>query len=132
MHKTLRQLPSLDFLRGFEAAGRRLSFTLAAEELFLTQSALSRQVKALEDALGAALFERRHRALKLTTAGAEFHRAVSLQLAEIAAAAQAVRANARAGPHGVHDGFVRGVVADSAAGVVSRGATGRRGLRVRG
>ena len=39
MHKALRTLPSLDFLRGFEAAGRRLSFTLAAEELFLTQSA---------------------------------------------------------------------------------------------
>ena len=58
MHKTLRNLPSLDFLRGFEAAGRRLSFTLAAEELFLTQSALSRQVKALEDALGVPLFER--------------------------------------------------------------------------
>ena len=48
MHKTLRGLPSLDFLRGFEAAGRRLSFTLAAEELFLTQSALSRQIKALK------------------------------------------------------------------------------------
>ena len=70
MHKTLRALPSLDFLRGFEAAGRRLSFTLAAEELFLTQSALSRQIKALEDALGVALFERRHRALALTPIGA--------------------------------------------------------------
>ena len=52
LHKTLRGLPSLDFLRGFEAAGRRLSFTLAAEELFLTQSALSRQIKALEQLLG--------------------------------------------------------------------------------
>ena len=62
MHKTLRALPSLDFLRGFEAAGRRLSFTLAAEELFVTQSALSRQIKALEDALGIALFERGTRA----------------------------------------------------------------------
>ena len=70
MHKTLRALPSLDFLRGFEAAGRRLSFTLAAEELFVTQSALSRQIKALEDALGVALFERRHRALALTPVGA--------------------------------------------------------------
>ena len=77
MHKTLRALPSLDFLRGFEAAGRRLSFTLAAEELFVTQSALSRQVKALEDALGVPLFERRHRALALTPAGAAFHRDVT-------------------------------------------------------
>src|SRR5574337_431382 len=70
MDKTLRALPSLDFLRGFEAVGRRLSFTQAADELFVTQSALSRQVKALEDALGVALFERRHRALALTVAGA--------------------------------------------------------------
>jgi DNA-binding transcriptional LysR family regulator len=91
MHKALRRLPSLDFLRGFEAAGRRLSFTLAAEELFLTQSALSRQVKALEDALGVPLFERRHRALALTPAGMAFHRSVSLQLREIAQAAEAVR-----------------------------------------
>jgi LysR family transcriptional regulator, glycine cleavage system transcriptional activator len=95
MHKTLRRLPSLDFLRGFEAAGRRLSFTLAAEELFLTQSALSRQVKALEDGLGVALFERRHRALKLTAAGAAFHRAISLQLSEIAAAAEIVGGQVR-------------------------------------
>jgi LysR family transcriptional regulator, glycine cleavage system transcriptional activator len=95
MHKTLRGLPSLDFLRGFEAAGRRLSFTLAAEELFLTQSALSRQVKALEEALGVALFVRGHRALALTPAGAAFHRNVSLQLREIALAAEAVRGQER-------------------------------------
>lgn len=95
MHKTLRRLPSLDFLRGFEAAGRRLSFTLAAEELFVTQSALSRQVKALEDALGAALFVRRHRALALTPAGAAFHRTVTDKLRELAAAADAVRAPER-------------------------------------
>ena len=69
MHKTLRKLPSLDFLRGFEAAGRLASITRAADELFLTQSALSRQVKALEDALGVALFERKHRAIALTAAG---------------------------------------------------------------
>ncbi len=95
MHKTLRRLPSLDFLRGFEAAGRRLSFTLAAEELFVTQSALSRQVKALEDALGVPLFERRHRALALTPAGAAFHRSVTEKLREIAAAADAVTAPRR-------------------------------------
>ena len=95
MHKTLRQLPSLDFLRGFEAAGRRLSFTLAADELFLTQSALSRQVKALEDALGVALFVRKHRALSLTPAGAVFHRTVTEKLREIAAAADALRVTER-------------------------------------
>ena len=132
MHRTLHRLPSLDFLRGFEAAGRRLSFTLAAEELFLTQSALSRQVKALEDALGVPLFERRHRALALTAAGAAFHRSVSLQLREIALAAESVReGDARTGPHGVDDGIVRRAVADPAPRRVPRGAAGRRSLRVR-
>jgi DNA-binding transcriptional LysR family regulator len=95
MQKTLHRLPSLDFLRGFEAAGRRLSFTLAAEELFVTQSALSRQVKALEDALGVALFERRHRALALTPAGAAFHRTVTEALRGLAAGAERLRAAER-------------------------------------
>lgn len=95
MHKTLRGLPSLDFLRGFEAAGRRLSFTLAAEELFLTQSALSRQIKAIEDALGLALFERRHRALALTPAGAAFHRDVTDALESLVAATDRAHGGAR-------------------------------------
>src|SRR6185295_11368076 len=95
MHKTLHRLPSLDFLRGFEAAGRRLSFTLAAEELFLTQSALSRQVKALEDALGVALFARGHRTLALTAAGAAFHREVTQHLRALALAADAVKGTER-------------------------------------
>ena len=92
MHKTLRALPSLDFLRGFEAAGRRLSFTLAADELYLTQSALSRQIKALEEALGVSLFERRHRSLVLTLRGAAFHREVSDLLQSLADAADRTRA----------------------------------------
>jgi DNA-binding transcriptional LysR family regulator len=91
MHRTLRALPSLDFLRGFEAAGRRLSFTLAAQELFLTQSALSRQIKALEDALGVALFIRRHRALALTRAGTAFHRDVTEALESLVAATDRLR-----------------------------------------
>jgi DNA-binding transcriptional LysR family regulator len=88
MHKVLRKLPSLDFLRGFEAAGRLRSFTRAAEELFVTQSALSRQVKALEDALGVALFERKHRTLALTPAGVAFHRDVTDTLRALARAAE--------------------------------------------
>ena len=95
MHKTLRKLPSLDFLRGFEAAGRLASFTRAADELFLTQSALSRQVKAIEDALGAPLFERRHRALTLTPAGATFHAEVTQALRALATAADQVGGRAR-------------------------------------
>ena len=91
MHKTLRRLPSLDFLKGFEAAGRLLSFTRAAQEVFVTQSALSRQVQALETALGVALFVRRHRALTLTPAGAAFHREVSAALRALVSAADAAR-----------------------------------------
>jgi DNA-binding transcriptional LysR family regulator len=72
-----RDLPPMDALRGFDAAARHLSFTRAAEELHLTQSAMSRQVKSLEDALGVPLFERRHRALLLTDAGQAFHRTVA-------------------------------------------------------
>lgn len=96
MHKALRQLPSLDFLKGFEAAGRRLSFTRAAEELHLTQSALSRQVQALEAALGVALFERRHRALALTRAGEAYHREISSFLGALAAATASLQETERA------------------------------------
>lgn len=67
-------LPPLDFVQGFEAAARNLSFTKAARELFITQSAVSRQIKALEEALGTVLFERRHRALRLTEDGQTFYR----------------------------------------------------------
>lgn len=68
-------LPSLELIRSFEAAARNLSFTKAAEELLVTQSAVSRQVKMLEEQLGAELFLRRHRALLLTEGGQEFYRA---------------------------------------------------------
>jgi len=69
-----RDLPSLDLLKGFEAAARNLSFTRAAGELFVTQSAISRQVKALEEQLGVALFRRRHRELHLTEAGQRLYK----------------------------------------------------------
>src|SRR5258706_7429640 len=69
MLKQGRDLPSLDLLKGFEAAARNLSFTKAAAELFVTQSAVSRQVKTLEEQLGVALFRRHHRDLRLTEAG---------------------------------------------------------------
>ena len=75
-----RRLPSLDLLRGFEAAARLLSFTRAAEELFITQSAVSRQIKALEDHLGVPLFTRMNRALLLTDAGKTLYRTAALTL----------------------------------------------------
>ena len=83
MAETRRKLPSLDLLRGFEAAARSLSFTRAAAELFVTQSAVSRQVKAIEDHLGCALFVRRHRALTLTEAGHELYRATAQALRQL-------------------------------------------------
>src|SRR5438132_6986762 len=70
-------IPSLDLLQGFEAAARHLSFTKAGAELFLTQSAVSRQIKELEDQLGLPLFHRRHRALVLTEAGQQFYAAAA-------------------------------------------------------
>src|SRR3954464_4711932 len=70
-------MPSLDLLQGFEAAARHLSFTKAGEELYITQSAVSRQIKELEDQLGVELFHRRHRALALTEAGQQFYAAAA-------------------------------------------------------
>jgi len=84
-------LPSLDLLRGFEAAARHLSFTKAGEELFLTQSAVSRQMKELEEQLGVPLFQRRHRALALTDAGQQFYAAAAQVIATMRAATERLR-----------------------------------------
>jgi LysR family transcriptional regulator, glycine cleavage system transcriptional activator len=67
---------SLDLLKGFEAAARHLSFTRAAQELCLTQSAVSREIKTLEEQLGQRLFKRIHRGLRLTDAGQVLYGAV--------------------------------------------------------
>ena len=69
--------PSLAALRVFEAAGRHLSFTNAAAELCVTTSAVSRQIRALEDELGRPLFERQPRGLALTKDGAVYLGAAS-------------------------------------------------------
>jgi len=69
-------LPPLDLIEGFEAAARNLSFTRAATELNLTQSAVSRQIKSLEEWLGVPLFERRTRSLVLTRQGETLYKAV--------------------------------------------------------
>lgn len=87
------ELPPLELLRTFEAAARRLSFTLAAAELHLTQSAVSRQIQQLEASLGVLLFERRHRALSLTEAGGVMQRAVTDSLERLRDATARVRAS---------------------------------------
>ena len=83
MASSHRVLPPLEFLRGFEAAARHLSFTRAASELFLTQSAVSRQIQALEAFVGMPLFERRHKALALTPAGDAYYKTVAQALGEL-------------------------------------------------
>ena len=75
-----RRLPPLNTLRVFESAARRLSFTRAAEELHVTQAAVSHQIKALEDWLGTPLFLRLSRGLKLTEAAEHYLRDVTAAL----------------------------------------------------
>lgn len=87
MDRDFRRLPPLDPLRGFVAAARALSFTRAGAELFLTQSAISRQVQTLEDALGVKLFERGVRQLRLTAAGAQLLQSAERWLGEYGALA---------------------------------------------
>ena len=86
-----RALPPLDLLRGFESASRHLSFTKAAAELFLTQSAVSRQIQALESFVGVPLFERRHKALALTDAGEAYYRTVTQTLDQLRDATRRLR-----------------------------------------
>lgn len=85
------KLPPLTAVRYFEAAARHLSFTKAAQELNVTHSAISHQVKALEDWLGTPLFRRLNRALALTDAGQLFLVPVREGLERIAAGTRAVR-----------------------------------------
>jgi DNA-binding transcriptional LysR family regulator len=86
------RLPSLDLLKGFEAAARLLSFTKAGEELYLSQSAVSRQIQELEDQLGVKLFQRRHRALSLTEDGQTLYAAAAQALATMRAVTDRLRA----------------------------------------
>src|SRR5215831_18705393 len=88
-------LPPLAFFQGFEAAARNLSFTKAAEELFITQSAVSRQIKALEDHLGVVLFERRPRSLVLTEHGQALYGLVADALDRLQTAVDRLRTEGR-------------------------------------
>ena len=82
-----KSLPPLTWFRSFEAAARTLSFTAAAEEIGLTQSAVSQQVKSLEMRLGATLFVRHPRSLSLTDAGRKLLPEVGNALETLSAAA---------------------------------------------
>ena len=78
-----RRLPPLNTLRGFDAAARHLSFSLAAQELHITQGAVSRQIRELEDFLGTPLFYRATRRVGLTEAGKDYFFAVQHIFAEL-------------------------------------------------
>lgn len=92
-----RFLPSLSLLAAFEAAARTESITQAARELSLTQSAVSRQIKALEEQLGVELFHRERQSIRLTVGGAVYAREVRPALARISSASLNLRANPAGG-----------------------------------
>lgn len=84
----------LTALRSFEVAGRLLSFTQAAEELFVSQAAISRQIRELEATLGHPLFERRHRAVVLTPDGEDLLRVLTECFDRIDSSLSAIAARA--------------------------------------
>ncbi|SPA18775.1 putative transcription regulator, LysR-family [Cupriavidus taiwanensis] len=93
----MRKLPPLGALRAFEAAARRASFKQAADELHVTPTAISHQIRALEDSLGVKLFERQTRKVRLTAAGHQLFPAVRDGLDGMERAVQAVQRSGR--PH---------------------------------
>jgi len=88
-----RRLPPLNALRAFEAAARHMSFSRAAEELHVTQAAISHQVKGLEEHLGMTLFRRLNRALMLTDEGQALFPAVRDSLDVLSAAVDSLKAD---------------------------------------
>lgn len=82
----MTELPPLNSLRAFDAAGRRLSFRSAAEELGVTQGAVAQQVRLLEAHLDVVLFERVPKGLKFTSVGRSFHNRIAKVFADIRSA----------------------------------------------
>lgn len=92
MNSLIRRRPlPVGTIRAFECVARHLNFSVAAEELHLTQSAVSRQIRGLEDELGAAVFLRGTRHVELTAAGATLLRAVAPSLDRLDAAVRQIR-----------------------------------------
>ncbi len=85
------RVPTNQSLRSFEAAARQLSFKRAAEELYVTPTAISHQVKALEDRLGCRLFERRARQVELTRSGQELYATLRRAFGDIDSCLERIR-----------------------------------------
>ncbi|MEM9393362.1 MAG: LysR substrate-binding domain-containing protein [Pseudomonadota bacterium] len=98
----MTSLPPLSRLRPFNAAARHESFSLAADELGMTQTAVSKQIAALERELGTLLFERRNRAVFLTEAGRRLGRVVETALADISTEIAALKGQRRSGELVLH------------------------------
>ncbi len=94
MNRTRRRPLSLTPLRTFEAVARHLSFRAAADEMHITQPAVSRQIRGLEDDLGAAVFSRGTRHVELTGAGASLLRSVAPLLDRLDASVHQIRSSA--------------------------------------
>lgn len=93
-----RTIPPLNPLRVFEAAARLGSFTRAADELHVSQSAVSRQISLLEDYLDIKLFKRDQRGISLTEAGRAYQEEVGPAFAQIAMATKSLLVGSRGGP----------------------------------
>ncbi|MES2039040.1 MAG: LysR substrate-binding domain-containing protein [Pseudomonadota bacterium] len=98
MSNPLLHLPPLDAIRGFVAVARRMSITVAAEDLCLTQSAVSRQIQSLEEHLGSKLLIRKHRAIALTPAGEQLLKLASPWLDQLAEFSGALRQQVQSRP----------------------------------
>jgi LysR family glycine cleavage system transcriptional activator len=98
MSLPLIKLSSLDLVRGFVAVGRRMSITHAAEDLCLTQSAVSRQVAALEEHLGVRLFTRGYRSIAFTPEGERLFRSADAAVQQLQDAMGDLRAGGEAAP----------------------------------
>ena len=92
-----RFLPSMSLLTAFEAAARHQSFTMAAEELSITQSAVSRQIRLLEEQIGCPLFVREKQTVRLSEAGVEYAREIRGALQRVGSATLNLRANPMGG-----------------------------------
>jgi LysR family transcriptional regulator, glycine cleavage system transcriptional activator len=83
MPVSIVRLPSLDLIKGFVAVGRRLSITEAANDLCVTQSAMSKQIRALESHVGTPLLDRRYRSISLTEEGERLFRAANASIQQL-------------------------------------------------
>lgn len=94
----MRRLPPLNALRAFEVAARRGSFTLAADELSVSLGAVSRHIAHLEEVLGVKLFQRQHRAVRLTAVGEAYAQSVRTAFEDVERATALARTSSRTQP----------------------------------